>query len=207
MSGRGLFAVFEGGEGSGKSTVAAAVARRFEEDGVRLVFTREPGGTEAGERIRALLHEPLSPWAETFAFLVARAQLVAEVIGEAMESGMLVICDRFEASTFAYQGFGRGLPLDRLREANEFATGGLHPDLTIFLDIDPAAGLARKAGESESVATGREALAFHRRVREGYLSQLEAAPPGTWLRIDAARPLEDVVNDAHGWLARALVGH
>lgn len=207
MSGRGRFAVFEGGEGSGKSTVAAAVARRFQEDGVRLVFTREPGGTEAGERIRALLHEPLSPWAETFAFLVARAQLVAEVVRPALESDTLVICDRFEASTFAYQGFGRGLPLDRLREANELATGGLHPDVTVFLDVDPAAGLARKAGESEIVATGREALAFHGRVRDGYLAQLETAPAGTWLRIDGSRPLDRVVDEAHGWLARAFVGH
>lgn len=192
MSARGKLVVFEGGEGSGKSSIAGSVADRLEEADARVVLTREPGGTVTGEKVRRILHERLAPWAETFAFLAARAQLVEEVIGPALDSGAMVLCDRFEASTFAYQGYGRGLPLETLRLANGFATGGLVPDLTIWLDIDPAVGLRRKHGEGELVSTGNEALGFHQRVREGYQDLFEAAAPGSWLRLDAALPFEHV---------------
>lgn len=188
-----MFIVFEGGEGAGKSTVAALAANALTEAGRDVVLTREPGGTRVGEHVRGLLHEQLTPWAEAFAFLAARAQLVSEVIRPGLERGAVVLCDRFEASTFAYQGSARGLDLARLREMNHVATGGLHPALTIWLDVDPAVGLARKLGEVEAIVTGREALAFHQRVRAGYLAQFEAAKPGTWLRIDATLPVELVV--------------
>jgi dTMP kinase len=197
VTGRGAFIVFEGGEGSGKSTLAALVAARLEEADTRVVLTREPGGTVTGEKVRRILHERLVPWGEAFAFLLARAQLVDEVIEPALSSGAVVLCDRFEASTFAYQGYGRGLPLQALREANAQATGGLSPDLTVFLDVDPSLGLKRKHGEMEIVATGKEALAFHERVRQGYLELLAAADPGTWCRIDAALELETVLARAY----------
>jgi dTMP kinase len=190
--GRGAFIVFEGGEGSGKSTVASLVAARLEEEDVRVVLTREPGGTVTGEKVRRILHERLSPWGEVFAFLLARAQLVDEVVEPALSSGAIVLCDRYEASTFAYQGYGRGLSLESLREANALATRGLKPDLTVLLDIEPALGMKRKHGETEIVATGKEALAFHERVRSGYLEQLESAPRGSWLRIDATKDLDAV---------------
>ena len=197
MSDRGAFIVFEGGEGSGKSTIAAMVAARLEEADVRVVLTREPGGTVTGEKVRRILHERLLPWGEVFAFLLARAQLVDEVVGPALGSGATVICDRYEASTFAYQGYGRGLPLEALRDANRQATGGLSPDLTVLLDIEPVLGMRRKRGETEIVATGKEALAFHERVRSGYLEQLAGAAPGTWLRLDATLALGSVFSQAH----------
>jgi len=187
-----MFVVFEGGEGAGKTTVIELVAQQLGPGSQNVVVTREPGGTPAGEQVRALLHQPLTPWAETFAFLTARAQLVESVVRPALADGALVLCDRFEASTFAYQGYGRGLDLTSLRTANAIATGGLAPDLTVWLDIDAAAGLARKHGETEAIVTGREDLAFHERVRAGYREQFEAAAPGTWLRIDATLPVEDI---------------
>jgi dTMP kinase len=195
-----MFIVLEGGEGSGKSTLAAGLALRARGTGREVVLTREPGGTPAGEQVRALLHEPLTPWAETFAFLTARAQLVHEVIRPALARGAIVICDRFEASTFAYQGHGRGLDLRALQAANRLATGGLHPDVTLYLDIDPATGLARKLGEEEAIRTGLETLEFHRRVRKGYLAQAASSAPGAWLTIDATQPPSRVQDDAWAWI-------
>lgn len=184
-----LFVVLEGGEGSGKSTLAAALARELESTGLEIVLTREPGGTIAGERVRELLHLDLVPWAEAFAYLLARAQLVGTVIRPALDRGALVVCDRFSASTLAYQGYGRGIDLDHLRAAGRLATGGLEPDLTLWVDIDPHVGLARKRGEAEALRTGGEPLQFHERVRAGYRTQAELARPGAWVRLDgAARP-------------------
>lgn len=184
-----LFVVLEGGEGSGKSTLAAALARELEPTGLEIVLTREPGGTIAGERVRELLHLDLVPWAEAFAYLVARAQLVNTLIRPALERGALVVCDRFSASTLAYQGYGRGMDLHELRAAGRLATSGLEPDLTLWVDIDPHVGLARKRGEAEALRTGGEPLQFHERVRAGYRAQAQSARPGDWVRLDgAARP-------------------
>jgi len=188
------FIVFEGGEGSGKSTAAAALADALRSRGQEVLLTREPGGTPAGELVRTLLHEPLSPWAEAFAFLAARAQLVAEVIRPALDRGAVVVCDRFSASTFAYQGYARGLDLGTLRIANNAATLGLEPTLTIFLDIGPEVGLRRKLGEAEAIRTGLETLEFHRKVRAGYEALMSEAPPGSWVKIDATLPLGDVAE-------------
>ena len=195
----GQFIVLEGGEGSGKSTLARSLQVRFEVRGARVVLTREPGGTPVGELVRSLLHEDLVPWAETFAFLTARAQLVAKVIRPALERGDTVICDRFAASTFAYQGFARGLNMDELRTANAIATAGLVPDITLFIDLDPAIGLARKHGEAEAIRTGLETLAFHERVRAGYLAQAKAALPGSWVTLDGSRSPAEV--EAAAWAA------
>lgn len=189
----GRFIVFEGGEGSGKSTASAAIAERLRAAGIAVVQTREPGGTRVGELVRGLLHEELTPWAELFAFLVARAQLVAEVIRPALERGETVVCDRFAPSTFAYQVHARGLDETAVREANRAATGGLEPDLVVYLDIDPAVGLKRKLGEVEAIRTGLEGLAFHRKVREGYLAQA-TADPARWLVVDAEQGREDVAE-------------
>ena len=192
----GRFIVLEGGEGAGKSTLALALAAHLRASGSDVVVTREPGGTPAGELVRTLLHEPLTPWAETFAFLVARSQLVHEVIRPALAGGAVVICDRFAASTFAYQGYGRGLDLAALQRANALATGGIEPDLVIFLDLDPAIGIARKHGEEEAIRTGLEGLAFHRKVRGGYTAMAASSPPGRWLTFDASRPAEEIARYA-----------
>jgi dTMP kinase len=186
------FFVFEGGEGSGKSTASAAIVERLRAQGVDVVHTREPGGTAVGELVRGLLHEKLTPWAELFAFLVARAQVVEEVIRPALARGATVICDRFSPSTFAYQVHARGLDEAVVRQANAAATGGLEPDLVVYLDIDPELGLQRKHGEAEAIRTGLEGLAFHRKVRDGYLAQA-AADPSRWLVIDGSGSREDVV--------------
>lgn len=189
----GKFIVFEGGEGSGKSTASAAIALRLRESGATVVHTREPGGTKAGELVRGLLHEKLTPWAELFAFLVARAQLVEEVIRPALARGETVVCDRFAPSTFAYQVHARGLDEAAVRSANATATGGLEPDLVVYLDIAPELGLKRKLGETEAIRTGLEGLAFHRKVREGYLAQA-AANPAHWLVVDATLGPQEVVE-------------
>jgi dTMP kinase len=195
------FIVFEGGEGSGKSTAAAALAGVLQGRGDEVVLTREPGGTPAGELVRKLLHQPLTPWAETFAFLAARAELVAAVIRPALDRGAMVVCDRFSPSTFAYQGYGRGLDLGTLRTANAAATGGLEPALTIFLDIDPEVGLRRKLGEAEAIRTGLETLEFHRKVRAGYHALMAAAQPGSWVKIDATLPADEVAEAVVGAVA------
>ena len=179
--------MLEGGEGAGKSTLIGLVAPRLRKTGAEVVTVREPGGTEAGELVRQLLHLDLAPWAEAFAFLAARAQVVQEVIRPALERSATVLCDRFEASTLAYQGYGRGLDLAALRAANAAATGGLQPDLTVWLDLDPGIGLARKHGEAEAIRTGLESLAFHRKVRDGYAALMAEAPEGSWLKLDSTR--------------------
>lgn len=196
--------MFEGDDGAGKSTVSAAIGRRLAEAGLSAVLTREPGGTPAGERVREILRDKLSPWAEVFAFLLARAELVATVIRPALERGSTVVCDRYEGSTFAYQGYARGLDLEALRAANQVATGGLSPDLNIFLDVDPREGLERKRGEDGPITTGLEDVAFHERVRDGYRA-LAAADPARWVVIDASQPIGEV--EAAAWDAVwAVVG-
>jgi len=191
------FIVLEGGEGAGKTTLASALTERLRGEGREVVAVREPGATEAGELVRRLLHLELTPWAETFAFLLARAQLVHEVIRPSLDRGATVLCDRFSPSTLAYQGYGRGLDIAELRRADARATGGLEPGLIIFLDVDPAAGLTRKHGEEEAIRTGQEDVAFHQLVRAGYLAQMDDAPRGRWVRIDASLPPDEVAATAY----------
>lgn len=197
MAPKGLFIALEGCEGAGKTTLAKALAVHCEAARREVVLTREPGGTPFGEAVRTLLRaEGIDPWAEAFLFLAARAQLVRDVIRPAVEAGRVVICDRFAASTFAYQGHGRGLDLTRLRVANTIATDALQPDLTILLDIDPAIGLKRKAGEEGVISVGREPLAFHERVRRGYLALASEAAPGTWVTFEADEPPAAIASAA-----------
>ncbi len=192
----GFFVTLEGPEGSGKTTQLPLLATWLEARGYSVLKTREPGGTSIGERIRDLLHDPahieMTPRAEILLYSASRAQLVAEVIRPALQAGKVVLCDRYFDSTYAYQGYGRGLPLDALREITQFATGGLMPDVTFYLDIEPEAGLRRRADAGEEMnRLDRETLAFHRRVREGYQA-LIAADPSRWVTIDARGSVEAV---------------
>ncbi|MPZ98247.1 MAG: dTMP kinase [Dehalococcoidia bacterium] len=198
---RGLFVTLEGGEGSGKSTQLKALARLGRRDNFRVVTCREPGGTTLGEALRELLFSGDAPATSTelLMFAAARAQLVEEVIRPALANGALVICDRFADSTLAYQHYGRGLDLDQVRAVNQVATGGLQPDLTLLLDLDPTEGVARTStrrdgGEFEDYLE-RETLAFHRAVRLGFL-ELAAAEPDRWLVLDATKPVMQVTHAA-----------
>ncbi|MFC2066630.1 dTMP kinase [Chloroflexota bacterium] len=182
-----LFITFEGGEGSGKSVQTRALYRRLSRLAIPALLTHEPGVTSLGRRIARLLkwaHDlDISPIAELLLFNASRAQLVTEVIRPNLDSGKVVICDRYADSTTAYQGYGRGLDLQMVREVNTAGILGLRPDLTVLLDIPAEEGLARKKGGRRD-RFEREELAFHRRVREGFL-KLASDEPERWLIVDA----------------------
>ncbi len=191
---RGFLITFEGPEGSGKSLQSQALADFLQQQGYDVVLTREPGGTALGQRLREALFAhaaELNPWAEAFLFLADRAQHTTQVLRPALERGCVVICDRYIDSTLAYQGFGRGLDLERLRLLNHLATGGLYPDLTILLDIDVQEGLQRRAGSAEWNHFDARRVAFHQRVRQGYLT-LARAEPERWVVLSAQAPAEAI---------------
>ena len=189
--GNPLFIVFEGGEGCGKSTQAKALEGQLRRLGFKAVLTHEPGGTLLGNKLRRWLKwgRGVTTQTELFLFLASRSQLVTKVIRPALERGEVVICDRFDASTFAYQGYGRGMDLAFLETINSFVTDGLSPDLVILLDLDVEKGLKRKRMRLDCFE--REEFAFHHRVRDAYL-KLAAADPERWLVVDGALPEEKV---------------
>jgi len=192
----GLFVTFEGPDGSGKTTQAQLLYEYLQERGYPVFLTREPGGTGIGDQIREVLHSlentEMLPQAEILLYSASRAQLVGQIIRPHLDRGEIVLCDRYADSTLAYQGYGHGLDLRVLQVITSFATGGLKPDLTIYLDIDVEEGLKRKlsayqAGEAEWNRMDQQEIAFHRRVRQGYL-QMVAAEPERWVVIEAAQP-------------------
>jgi len=189
------FIVFEGGDGSGKSTQARSLLRRLRRRGVKVLRTHEPGGTFLGQSLRRLLKsgEAMSPVSELMLFEAARAQLVQDVIRPFLEQGGVVIADRFTSSTMAYQGYGRGLDRELIDRLNREATGGLEPDLTVFLDLPVETALARKGGGSGDNFDDAP-VDFHRRIHRGY-SALAAADPGGWLVLDGQRPPEELSRD------------
>ena len=198
MSGR--FITFEGGEGCGKSTQVRRLKEALEAEGHEVLLTREPGGTRLSELIRGLLkdeHEdPPCDRAELLLFLAARAQLVRNVIRPALAAGKWVVSDRFSDSTFAYQGYGRGLPLDVLRLANDFACEGLKPDLTLLLDVDAETSKARMRKREAATQTTADRIeqagdAFHARLRKGF-AELAAAEPSRIVTIDASGTPDEV---------------
>lgn len=193
-----LFITFEGPEGSGKTTQLELLKAYLEKKGYSVLATREPGGTSIGDQIRAILLDPrnteMLPASEALLFSAARAQIVQQVIRPHLTRGGIVLCDRYADSTLAYQGYGHGLDLEMLHTITALATGGLKPDLTVYLDIDVEEGLQRKlaahtAGKTEWNRLDQQEIAFHRRVRDGYL-QMAAREPDRWLVIDATQPPE-----------------
>ena len=194
----GLFITLEGGEGSGKSTQIRSLTRRLQARNIPVTTVREPGGTPLGDRLRRLLKfstTPLTPEAELLLFNASRAQLVADVIRPALEKGEVVLCDRFTDSTLAYQGYGRGIPLKRVEVVNRAATGGLKPDLTVFLDLPPEDGLNRHSTTRDRFERGfeqKDVMDFHQRVRQGY-KDLAQKEPERWLTLDA-RPSPQKVS-------------
>ena len=212
---RGRFITFEGGEGCGKSTQVVRLASALEERGLKVLLTREPGGTRLSELIRTLLkdeaEDPPVDRAELLLFLAARAQLVRNVIAPALEAGTWVISERFSDSTVAYQGYGRGLPVDFVRQANDFACEGLRPDLTFLLDLDPATAERRMRGREAATNTSADRIeragsGFHARLRRGFL-ELAAADAPRFSVVDASKSPDEVAGVVLGeCLARLKPG-
>jgi dTMP kinase len=197
---RGRFITFEGGEGCGKSTQIRLLADRLRAIGKDVLLTREPGGTVLAEKIRSLVREetddPPNSCAETLLFLASRAQVVENVIRPALASGTWVLCDRFADSTFAYQGYGRGLNLDELRKLNAFATGGLVPDRTILLNVTPEVSAKRMRAREAATNTDADRMekagdGFHARLKQGFL-ELAAAEPERFSVIQADGDITEV---------------
>lgn len=203
---KGLFLVLEGVEGAGKTTQARGLADWFRDLGIAVRLSREPGGTPVGEAIRRIVLDKgdLRMPAETELFLIlgARAAFVRDVVRPALEAGEIVLADRFDLSTFAYQGFGRGLDLAQLRQANAVATGGLSPDLYLVLDVPVEVGLARKNQGGEADRIEREGAAFLSRVREGYAT-LVAGEPGA-RAVDASGSPDEVQRSIRSILTNAF---
>ncbi|MDM8532037.1 dTMP kinase [Anaerolineales bacterium HSG25] len=199
-----LFITFEGTDGSGKTTQIQRLTARLEAEGQTFYATREPGGTKIGDQIRQVLHDvnntEMTAEAEILLYTASRAQLVRELVNPRLARGEVVLCDRYVESTYAYQGYGRGLDFAMLRSLSEFATQGLRPDLIIYLDLDIETGLARKANLA---ATGQEALnrmdkleqAFYQRVRDGYheLARQDSEPT-RWLILSASESIETIAQ-------------
>ena len=190
----GLFITFEGVEGSGKSSRCRSLLQALRETGCETVFTREPGGPDVSERIRTILLEPeidIPPLTELMLYFACRAANVDRIIRPALNRGAVVTCDRFSDATFAYQGWGRGLPLDAMKAANELASGGLKPHLTILMDIDPEEGFRRMSLSGRKLdRIEMEELSFHRRVRSGYLD-LAGREPERFLVVDGMLAAEE----------------
>ncbi|BAJ62203.1 dTMP kinase [Anaerolinea thermophila] len=193
-----MFITFEGPEGSGKTTQIRLFAEFLRARGYDVLTTREPGGTEISDQIRAVLvnlrNTAMHPRTEILLFQAARAQLVEQVIRPALSRGTLVLSDRYADSTLAYQGYGHGYPLEELRRLIDFATGGLIPDLTFLLDVNPAQGLERKQREGEWNRLDAYDLGFHQRVRAGYL-EMARAEPHRWVVVDATQSIEVIQSD------------
>jgi dTMP kinase len=207
---RGLLITVEGVEGSGKSTHCRLLADWIGSRGREVVLTSEPDGTPLGAAIRGLFEgAPPTPLAQTFLFMAARQQHVAQVIRPALGRGAVVISDRYADATLAYQGFGGGMDLETIRDLNALATGGVMPDLTLLLDLDPAEGM-RRISDRTLDAFEKMDLAFHRRVRDGYL-EIARAEKSRFVVLDAAPPKDAlhaaVVRAVHELLDRREAPH
>jgi dTMP kinase len=206
-----MFITLEGPEGSGKSTQARLLAEYLVECGEDVLLTREPGGTAIGDQIREILHshsnQGMVPAAELLLYSAARAQIVAEVIRPALAEHHIVVLDRYADSSMAYQGYGRQIDLEKVRQVTELATGGLVPDLTFLIDITVDEGLARR---KDGAARGEEfnrmdslSREFYERVREGYYEMM-SQEPARWIRIDGTGSVEEVQNELRRQMDYAL---
>ncbi|MBP3759104.1 MAG: dTMP kinase [Firmicutes bacterium] len=197
---RGLFISIEGPDGSGKSTQIENIKKFFEDKNIEIVFTREPGGTAIGERIREIIldnsFKEMDPMTEAMLYAASRAQHVAQVIGPALEAGKVVVCDRFVDSSLAYQGFGRELG-DAVEVINSYAIGPYMPDVTFLMKLDPNEGKHRiQENRDTQDRLEHEKLAFHRKVYKGYL-ELEKRYPDRILGIDASRGIDEIRDEIY----------
>jgi dTMP kinase len=191
-----MFITFEGPEGSGKTSQIVPLVNTLRQNGYKVFPTREPGGTVIGDQIRQVLtrldNKSMNPRTEILLFCASRAQLVNETILPRLEQGEIVLCDRYADSTLAYQGYGHGLDIDFLQRLLNFATSGLKPDLTLLLDVDPEMGLRRRMNSGgEWNRLDAYELAFHQRVRQGYLKMAQEEPK-RWKVVDAGQTPDKV---------------
>ena len=203
----GLFIVFEGPEGAGKSTQIGYLKRSFETTGQAPLTTREPGGTPASDAIRTVLLDPklvISPLSEFLLYAASRAQHVTDIIIPALEEGKTVISDRFTGASVAYQGYGRGLDLGFVNDLNTRVSQGVTPDLTILLDLEPLRGLERVDQRGGKDRLEQADLAFHQRVRSGFLKQAEANP--SWVVLNAELPEDDLAREIWYIVSERLLG-
>lgn len=210
---RGKLISVEGLDGAGKTLLAESLGQRLRQLGYPVRVIREPGGTSLSEKIRAILLDressAMAPGTEAFLYLAARAQLVAEVIVPALEAGQLIICDRFVDSTLAYQGGGRGLDPEALVGFNRLATGGIKPDLTILLDVEPLLGRQRRLasrGANEEDRLEAEALPFYQRVRQAYLEIARQEPERVRV-VAAERPPAQVLEETWKHVKEVLAAY
>lgn len=208
---RGVFITFEGGEGTGKSTQIRRLEKHLSKAGHDVLMTREPGGTPLAEAIRGVLLDPaLAPdgWSELFLFEAARHDLVERVVRQAVESGKVVLCDRFADSSTVYQGAVRGIGVEAVADLNRVATGGLMPDLTVVFDIDPEIGLQRVRERNSATSNSQdrldtEPIEFHQAVREGF-RKLALAEPERVRLVDADGTVDEVFDRLLSHLPRGL---
>ncbi|MBU1713189.1 MAG: dTMP kinase [Proteobacteria bacterium] len=200
-----MFITFEGIEGSGKTTQIRHVLEFLKQRGKDCIVTREPGGTVTGQKIRAILLDPessgIDPSTELLLYVADRAEHVNKIVRPALSSGKTVLCDRYYDATIAYQGYARGLDIDLLKKMHKLILNDLKPDITFLLDLPPKAGLSRawkqiEEGERAGIETRfeKEAIAFHEKVREGYL-ELARQEPGRFVVVDAMKDEDDVRQD------------
>lgn len=197
---RNLFITFEGPEGAGKTTIIQKIAERLEQENIKVLSTREPGGIEIAEKIRAVIlnpeHTAMDERTEALLYAAARSQHYFEKVQPALNAGKLVICDRFIDSSLAYQGYARGIGINEVLAINEFAIGKKLPDVTILFDLAPEVGLARiqAHGDREVNRLDVESLAFHKKVREGYLMLVKRYPERIKV-VNADQNVEQVIED------------
>ncbi|MGN6092448.1 MAG: dTMP kinase [Luteibacter jiangsuensis] len=206
---RGRFITLEGGEGAGKTTLLRGLEAHLRSHGIDLVVTREPGGTEVGEAVRALVldaaNNALCAEAELLLMFASRAQHVRQVIEPALSAGRWVLCDRFTDASYAYQGGGRGQPVERISELERWAAEGLRPDVTLLLDLPVSVGRARAAGRGEADRIEAEADAFFERVRDTYRSRA-AHEPSRFRLLDAAASKDEVLAQAVAGVSALIAG-
>ena len=202
----GLFVTLEGIDGAGKSTQLQAVVNALHTAGRKVVLTREPGGTDIGEKIRdLLLHQPMRPATEALLMFAARQEHVLQVIEPTLLGGVDVVCDRFTAATLAYQGGGKGIPAERLEALARWVHPGLQPDFTVLIDVPPEVAAQRLAQARQRDRFEQESVDFFARVRANYLQQAAAAPTtGKWLVVDGTQPPEavekNIIQYFNNWL-------
>ncbi|KGM96506.1 thymidylate kinase [Clostridium novyi A str. 4552] len=206
---KGVFITLEGPEGSGKTTIVKMIEEYLKGNNVSYISTREPGGINISEQIRNVIlnrdNTAMDPRTEALLYVASRRQHLAERVIPALKSGKVVICDRFVDSSLAYQGYARGIGIDKVMEINEFAIDGYMPDLTLYLDIEPEIGLSRisKNSEREVNRLDLEKLDFHKKVREGYFKLLERYP-NRIKQINANQPVDKVFTEVKNFLKSVL---